>query len=571
MGGLFVNIRRIKQITNERYKVAKGKFEKEVQIERLEKYASIIDSVMTSYNKKSCAETMMVKSYRSSSQETTIRKTHMEDHANLVAFAAEEIGLNKEVAVIMSKHHDIGHTFLGHSGEWWISNIKEDYGMGYDVHNAIGVTDLKYRYRIEDEIIERIQQVEPQISQKELKRIRESIWLILDGILSHNGEMPDTIYIPDVTKTEEQFTKEHKHCYSKKKFDKKIVPATTEACLMKLCDKISYIPSDMVDGLREGFIKELDEEYIDILKRIGIAEKEIQWSNAKKNYDAIAKKIKMIFITDLIKNSNKNKISMSKEMSLLMNELLNKNNKEIVNDTVMKEDLLVYKREINQLMYEYGNFLLESVNEQETVLDRLETIYEDEEFSKQLIHAYETTPDIGFIRYISDMPKEQYHFIQETVEEAMKESIKEELQLAKEIAKEGKEVKFTDQYRYKNKRVLGYVAYLREKFPGNKAYTSKELEEDSEVIFHNLQQGNHNPNYVTLKEGIALEVASQYVANLNDKEFMDLLLSKQLVTEARYSSLTRKYKDFKYKDEVGRQPEWIEIKQMQEDSLGPEI
>ena len=30
-----------------------------------------------------------------------------------------------------------GHTFLGHSGEWWISNKKEDLGLGYYCHNAL--------------------------------------------------------------------------------------------------------------------------------------------------------------------------------------------------------------------------------------------------------------------------------------------------------------------------------------------------------------------------------------------------------------------------------------------------
>lgn len=54
-------------------------------------------------------------------------------------------------------------------------------------------------------------------------------------------------------------------CHCIEGYDRKLVPATPEAALMRLCDKISYIPYDMIDGLREGMIDRLDEEYMDIL------------------------------------------------------------------------------------------------------------------------------------------------------------------------------------------------------------------------------------------------------------------------------------------------------------------
>ena len=47
-----------------------------------------------------------------------------------------------------------GHTFLEHTGEWWISNIKEDYQMGCYSHNALGPQELIYRMNIYDEIID---------------------------------------------------------------------------------------------------------------------------------------------------------------------------------------------------------------------------------------------------------------------------------------------------------------------------------------------------------------------------------------------------------------------------------
>lgn len=140
-----------------------------------------------------------------------------------------------------------GHTFLGHSGEWWLSNVKEDYEMGYHSHNALGPQELIYRDQIYDEIVERIKTINPEIKPKELTRIRRSLWLIFDGINSHNGEKTEIEFKPDSSKTEKDFEKELMTCFTNKGYDKGIVPATMEGCLFRICDKISYIPSDMVD------------------------------------------------------------------------------------------------------------------------------------------------------------------------------------------------------------------------------------------------------------------------------------------------------------------------------------
>lgn len=247
-----------------RFKDLSGYLQKVIQLKRLEKYVPLIDMVLTEYDKKSCDETMMIKSYRKSSPETTNRKTHMENQACLAVEAARKLGLNEKIVSVMAKHHDIGHTFLGHSGEWWISNIKEDYEIGYYTHNALGSRELIYSKDVYREIIDKIKEINPEVSEKELNRVKKSLWLIIDAINSHNGERPDKQSIPNFGKTEKEFEQEVLDCHTKKKFDKGIEPATPEAALMKICDKISYIPSDMVDGIREGFIDGLDDEYVRI-------------------------------------------------------------------------------------------------------------------------------------------------------------------------------------------------------------------------------------------------------------------------------------------------------------------
>ena len=173
---------------------------KMLAMKRIERYANEIDMVLTKYNKRSCNETMMVKGLRKCSQETTNRKIHQEDLELVVGQMAKGLGLNESIVRIMGKHHDIGHTFLGHSGEWWISNILDDYGLGPFCHNSLGAADLIYTDRIYDEIIDKIKVYNPGVTEKVLKRVKGSLWLIMDAINGHNGEKPDKEFTPDSKK-----------------------------------------------------------------------------------------------------------------------------------------------------------------------------------------------------------------------------------------------------------------------------------------------------------------------------------------------------------------------------------
>lgn len=131
-----MEIRGVKKIQL-RLKDEIGYLKKDIQLKRLEKYEEIISSVLTFYRKKSCDETMMVKGTRKFNQTTTNREIHQMDVAGVVQIAAKQIGLNDRIAKIIAENHDIGHTFLGHSGEWWITNRLEKEGLGVFCHNAL--------------------------------------------------------------------------------------------------------------------------------------------------------------------------------------------------------------------------------------------------------------------------------------------------------------------------------------------------------------------------------------------------------------------------------------------------
>ncbi len=198
-------------------------------------------------------------------------------------------------------------------GEWWLSNVKEEYGLGVYTHSALGPKELIYRRHIYKEIIERIAEYNPKISVKVLRRLENSLWLIFDGINSHNGEMSDIEIIPDRSKTEEQFEEEIMLSHTQKGFDRHIKPATLEGSLIRMCDKSAYTPFDMVDGLYEGFIPKIEGEHEEILRMLGISQREINEANLNGSYEGIARKVQVIFAKSMIENSSQTGIRMDEK------------------------------------------------------------------------------------------------------------------------------------------------------------------------------------------------------------------------------------------------------------------
>lgn len=566
------NLRKKVSQAKEKFIDTKGYLSKEIQVRRLAKYANEIDMVLTKYNKKSCDETMMVKGPRKSCGETTNRKIHTEDLEKTVAQIAKGLGLNIDVVKIMGKHHDIGHTFLGHSGEWWISNVLEDYGLGCFCHNTLGASELIYTHKIYDEIIEKIKVHNPKVTHKELAKIRGSLWLIMDAINGHNEEMPDKIFIPKSTKTEEEFEEEMVKCYTTPKYDRKVKPATPEGNLMRLGDKISYAPLDMIDGLQEGMIRDennqivdvLDEDYIRILTKIGIAKEEIDMANTKKDYVQLIERIREIFINDVIKNSTKRKIQMSDEMMIRMGELIDLNNIKAVKKVVLTEDKQTYPPAIRRLMNEFKNIIIEN-----GLLPRLPKANSDMKLNKDL-EQYKSTPYEGFVNYICRTTPEEYAFIEKIVEEATKQGITEELTLARTYVEKRESYQDKQEigldYTAKNTRIKQYIQYYDKQLQkGNLiGYGEENLQEDTRAVLTSIKMGKYNPNYLNEEERIAIMIGAKYLATLNDTEFIRLLQETQIINDEQYKSLTRKYKDIpNLDDEVSEHENFKEISTMQ--------
>lgn len=306
--------------------------------ELLREHLKTIKEVLSQYTGRLEDVTMMIKNLRKSFNETTNRKTHSERAAKIGRRIAEEIGINAELTELMLEVHDIGHTPFGHDGEVWISNVLKELGIGQLLHNAEGARRPLCREDFFESVITKIKEQNPTINKWKLQAIRENLWVVLDGILTHNGEGTEKIFRPNTKKTEETFRKELLTCYTEKRvedekkggIDKNIFPATAEGCLLRICDFISYTARDFVDGMREGMIDDVDSEYISKMKGFGISAEAIQEARRTKNYEKIARAIEEVAIQDVILNSNSSVIQMTKDTAERLFEFRKKNNETIV-------------------------------------------------------------------------------------------------------------------------------------------------------------------------------------------------------------------------------------------------
>ncbi len=540
-------------------------------LQELGEYSSEISSVITDYNRKSCEETMMVKGLRKSCQETTNRKTHQENLANIAVRIAKginrkqnqnkEVGINCEIVDIMARNHDIGHTFLGHSGEWWLSNIKEDYGMGYYCHNALGPRELIYTNQVYDEIIDTIKESYPEIGENTLNKIRKNLWLIMEGINSHNGERSESEYRADTSKKEEDFERENLYCHTKKGFDKTVIPATTEAALMRLCDKISYIPYDMVDGLREGFITELNEEYRVVLRALGITDEEIEECRLTNHYEKIARKLQTIFINDVIENSTGTVIKMSDEVSRLMHELRNINNRQIVDFVVLKEDNETYPPALRKFMNIFGRIVVK-----EGMLSELKDGEISVEKRKELLDKYKGTPYEGFIQYTCNTNPADFAYTTQIIEEATRQSVFDEQEKAREIVRKHEPFLVSKDFQMRDQRIQSYIKYYQDKDVSH--YTEEDKQLDVETMIQNIKNPRKRSHlHFSMTKRMALELGAKYLSTLNDIEFMQLLRETGIVNQTQYESLTRKYKDIDLKKEVYVQENWKSIAKEQAEAI----
>jgi len=176
--------------------------------------------------------------------------THRVLHVQLVSKIGRTIGrllrLNEDLIEAIALGHDIGHAPFGHDGEKFLSDLSREYGLGNFLHNVQGVRFL--------EVLEK-------------KGAGWNLSLqVLDGILSHNGEVHNRALCPDGGKDFARLEEEIEKLTENPEFP--IWPMTIEGCVVRMADTISYIGRDIEDAIRLGLIKR-NEIPLDCRRRLG--------------------------------------------------------------------------------------------------------------------------------------------------------------------------------------------------------------------------------------------------------------------------------------------------------------
>ena len=285
-------------------------------------------------------------------------------HVQLVSKIARTIGralnLNEDLIEAIALGHDIGHTPLGHEGEYILDEISErELGEKF-AHNIQSVRHCMY-------------------VENKGKGLNLSIQ-VLDGIMCHNGEMLSNEYIP-MKKDKDEFLKEFNNSYTNYSETKKCSPMTLEGCVVRISDIIGYIGRDIEDAIELGKIKreELPKEISDVL---GTTNKDI---------------INTI-ILDIIKESiNKPYIKMSKDVYNALFALKKFNSENIYSKSMSKEDKEYYRQGMNILFNDYLN-AIETSNKNSVIF----TMFLNEQDNEYLENTSKKRQVIDFIAGMTD-------------------------------------------------------------------------------------------------------------------------------------------------------------------------
>lgn len=192
---------------------------------------------------RDCEKIMRLPIYNRYADKTQVFSLYKNDdisrrsqHVQIVSRIARNIGgllgLNLDLIEAISLGHDIGHTPFGHAGESKLSELYYGQTGKYFNHNVHSV-------RVLDEIF------------------RQNLSLqTLDGILAHNGEIELAQYKPQSYADFDTFDEKVKACYLTKEANTQLVPATLEACVMRVSDIIAYLGKDRQDALKIGLFAE---------------------------------------------------------------------------------------------------------------------------------------------------------------------------------------------------------------------------------------------------------------------------------------------------------------------------
>lgn len=239
-------------------------------------------------------------------EEMTNRNLHIAYVSQISRTIGKYLGLNTELIEAIALGHDLGHAPFGHDGEKALSQCCEAAGIGQFHHNIESLHIVDY------------------ISRK--GRGLNLTFQVRDGIISHDGEVHNTVLMPDLTKSEADI----QSYISSKKEGKNVqwMPATLEGCVVRITDTIAYIGQDIEDAIRYNILKR-DELPAEVTKHLGNTNSQI--------IDTLIRSV-------IINSYDQDWIAFDEDTSAHLLELKRFNYKHIyTDDNVKKSNMIIYR------------------------------------------------------------------------------------------------------------------------------------------------------------------------------------------------------------------------------------
>ncbi len=158
------------------------------------------------------------------------RALHVQYVSRIARTIGMTLGLNLDLIEAISIGHDIGHTPFGHTGEKYLNDLYYGNTSRLFNHNVHSV-------RVLDKLIKRNISLQT-----------------LDGVICHNGEMEQQEYRPIKLDSFQEFDNRVESCYVDPSANKKQIPSTLEACVMRVSDIIAYLGKDRQDAIKIGLL-----------------------------------------------------------------------------------------------------------------------------------------------------------------------------------------------------------------------------------------------------------------------------------------------------------------------------
>lgn len=211
------------------------------------------------------------------------RLTHSLEVAQTARWIAGGLGVNKDLAEIVSLAHDLGHPPFGHAGEDALNQQMQSFapniGFSHNLHTLKIITKIETRFI-------------------EFEGLNLS-WEMLEGVVKHNGPIAKKLLENNLFKYLKNYNKKHD-------LDLFRFPSL-EAQISSIADDITYNNHDIEDGLRANLF-EVDD--LLELPLIGKIYQEILAKYPKIRRETLAgegkKRLTLAMVVDVIHNTQKN-------------------------------------------------------------------------------------------------------------------------------------------------------------------------------------------------------------------------------------------------------------------------